>query len=270
MSQMIVDSIPQLQAQIQQISLALQSSGTRALPTHVRQQTEMQHQQLQMQLAHAQTIAAALAAAQSSMGAAEMMMPMGMMPLMNQGFAGPQMQMTPSQQQSQQQQQQQQQLAQQQQNQQQQQQLPGGADSAYQRQPVNSRRRNVKRERPSDFLEVAGPDADRSRGIGNRQFVVGEELNHRCGMTTDAWHRPYYSISTTFGNGFCNSTANLIVSWTRNVDPLKMSLFIFFGCQCKSPCKKFRPECLLWSRPPCSQSTCSPSSRYVLLGTFDG
>jgi protein MPE1 len=161
MSQMIVDSIPQLQAQIQQISLALQSSGTRSLPTHVRQQTEMQHQQLQMQLAHAQTIAAALAAAQSGMGAAEMMMPMGMMPLMNQGFAGPQMQIPPSQQQSQQQQQQQQQ----QQNQQQQQQLPGGADSAYQRQPVNSRRRNVKRERPSDFLEVGGPDADRDNKV---------------------------------------------------------------------------------------------------------
>jgi protein MPE1 len=153
MSQMIVDNIPQLQAQIQQISLTLQNNGV--LPTHVRQQAEMQHQQLQMQLAQAQTIAAALAAAQSSMGT-ELMMPMGMMPMMNQGFGGPQMQQQQQQQQGQQQQQPLQPL-----QQQQQQQPPGNADSAYQRQPVNNRRRNIKRERPSDFLEVAGPDAER-------------------------------------------------------------------------------------------------------------
>jgi protein MPE1 len=153
MSQMIVDNIPQLQAQIQQISLTLQNNGV--LPTHVRQQAEMQHHQLQMQLAQAQTIAAALAAAQSSMGT-DLMMPMGMMPMMNQGFGGPQM---PQQQQQQQQGQQQQQSLQP--PQQQQQQPPGNADSAYQRQPVNNRRRNIKRERPSDFLEVAGPDAER-------------------------------------------------------------------------------------------------------------
>jgi protein MPE1 len=146
MSQMIVDNIPQLQAQIQQISLTLQNNGV--LPAHVRQQAEMQHHQLQMQLAQAQTIAAALAAAQSGMGS-DMMMPMGMMPMMNQGFGGPQMQ------QQQQQQQQQRPLPQQQQ----QQQPP--ADSAYQRQPVNNRRRNFKRERPSDFLEVGGPDPER-------------------------------------------------------------------------------------------------------------
>jgi len=139
-SQMIVDNIPQLQAQIQQISLTLQNNGV--LPAHVRQQAEMQHQQLQMQLAQAQTIAAALAAAQSGMGS-ELMMPMGMMPMMNQGFGA------------------QQQMQQQQQQQHQQQQPPRNADSAYQRQPVNNRRRNMKRERPSDFLEVAGPDADR-------------------------------------------------------------------------------------------------------------
>jgi protein MPE1 len=148
-SQMIVDNIPQLQAQIQQISLTLQNNGV--LPAHVRQQAEMQHQQLQMQHAQAQTIAAALAAAQSGMGS-DLMMPMGMMPMMNQGFGAPQMQ----QQQQQQQQQRQQSLPQQQQ-----QQPPGNADSAYQRQPVNNRRRNIKRERPSDFLEVAGPDAER-------------------------------------------------------------------------------------------------------------
>ena len=34
-----------------------------------------------------------------------------------------------------------------------------GPDSAYQRLPVNNRRRNLKRDRPSDFLEVGG-DAD--------------------------------------------------------------------------------------------------------------
>ncbi|KAI9459043.1 DWNN-domain-containing protein [Russula earlei] len=152
MSQMIVDNIPQLQAQIQQISLTLQNNG--ALPAHVRQQAEMQHHQLQLQLAQAQTIAAALAAAQSGIGA-DLMMPMGMMPMMNQGFSGSQMQ--PQQQQAQQQQAQQQQA--------QQQQPPGNVDSAYQRQPVNQRRRNVKRERPSDFLEVAGPDADRDNKV---------------------------------------------------------------------------------------------------------
>jgi protein MPE1 len=147
MSQMIVDNIPQLQAQIQQISLMLQNSG--ALPAHVRQQTEMQRQQLQMQLAQAQTIAAALAAAQSAsaIGPADMMMPMGMMPMMNQGFNVPQMQIP------------------QQQSQQQSQQQPGNADSAYQRQPVNNRRRNIKRERPSDFLEISGPDAEKDSKV---------------------------------------------------------------------------------------------------------
>ena len=156
MSQMIVDNIPQLQAQIQQISLTLQNNGV--LPVHVRQQAEMQHQQLQMQLAQAQTIAAALAAAQSSMGT-DLMMPMGMMPMMNQGFGGPQM--PQQQQQPPQQGQQQQQSLPPPQQQQQQQQAPGNVDSAYQRQPVNNRRRNIKRERPSDFLEVAGPDAEK-------------------------------------------------------------------------------------------------------------
>lgn len=32
----------------------------------------------------------------------------------------------------------------------------GGLDSAYQRLPINNRRKNLKRERPSDFLEVGG------------------------------------------------------------------------------------------------------------------
>jgi protein MPE1 len=151
MSQMIVDNIPQLQAQIQQISLTLQNTG--ALPTHVRQQAEMQHHQLQMQLAQAQTFAAALAQAQSAIST-DMMMPMGMMPMMNQGFGGPQV--------VQQQQQQQQSSSQ---PPQQQQQPPGNADSPYQRQPVNNRRRNIKRERPSDFLEVAVPDSERDNKV---------------------------------------------------------------------------------------------------------
>ena len=159
MSQMIVDQIPQLQAQIQQISLTLQNTG--ALPTHVRQQAEMQHHQLQMQLAQAQTIAAALAAAQTAINT-DMMMPMGMMPMMNQGFAGPQVQ---QQQQQPMQQQQQQQQSLQVSQQQQQQQPPGNADSPYQRQPVNNRRRNIKRDRPSDFLEVGGPDAERDNKV---------------------------------------------------------------------------------------------------------
>lgn len=39
-------------------------------------------------------------------------------------------------------------------------QQPAGQDSAYQRLPLNNRRRNLKRERPSDFLEVAGNEQD--------------------------------------------------------------------------------------------------------------
>lgn len=35
-------------------------------------------------------------------------------------------------------------------------QQPAGTESAYQRLPVNNRRRNIHRERPSDFYEVAG------------------------------------------------------------------------------------------------------------------
>jgi len=35
-------------------------------------------------------------------------------------------------------------------------QQPAGVESAYQRLPVNNRRRNVHRDRPSDYYEVAG------------------------------------------------------------------------------------------------------------------
>lgn len=138
MSQMVVEQIPQLQAQIAQISQALQNPN---LPDHVRHQTDMQHQHLQMQLTHAQTVQAALAvasfqqqqqqqavAAQQAAAAAvaaQSNVVMGGFNSMG-GMGYTQMQTNP-------------------------------ADSAYQRLPVNNRRRN-KRERPSDFFETAGPD----------------------------------------------------------------------------------------------------------------
>jgi protein MPE1 len=145
--------VPQLQAQVQQLALMLQNP---ALPKHVRQQTEMQHQQLQMQLQHAQTIAVALAmsnaqAAQAGTQAfvqagptiamgmpAASVFPNGMnmtgVPP-GQGFpsvGGWSGQYTPQ---------------------------AAPQDSPYQRLPVNNRRRNLKRERPSDFVEVAGVDS---------------------------------------------------------------------------------------------------------------
>jgi protein MPE1 len=150
MSQILVDNIPQLQAQIAQISVMLQNPS---LPNQVRHTTEIQHQELQFQLQQAQTIAAALAAATFQ----------------------------------QQQQQQQQQQHQQHQHQQSQNgggmgynmqgyqqkndyrawtntysnQQPAGQDSAYQRLPLNNRRRNLKRDRPSDFLEVGGENENK-------------------------------------------------------------------------------------------------------------
>ncbi|KAG6831091.1 hypothetical protein H0H92_012768 [Tricholoma furcatifolium] len=128
--QMVVDSIPQLQAQISQISLMLQNP----LPNQVRQATEMQHQQLQMQLQQAQAVAMALAAAstfqqqtQNGSGA----MGFGMQDFSQAAWPNTQFA-----------------------NQQ-----PMGQDSAYQRLPVNNRRRVMKRDRPSDFLEIGGePD----------------------------------------------------------------------------------------------------------------
>ncbi|KAG5654353.1 hypothetical protein H0H81_003811 [Sphagnurus paluster] len=134
MSQMIVDSIPQLQAQISQISLMLQNSS---LPNQVRQATEMQYQQLQMQLQQAQTFATAFATAstfqqvpvQNGGGGG------GMVYAAMQGFHG-QQGLWPNNQFSNQQ--------------------PAGHDSAYQRLPLNNRRRNLKRDRPSDFLEIGG------------------------------------------------------------------------------------------------------------------
>ncbi|KIK61793.1 hypothetical protein GYMLUDRAFT_42840 [Collybiopsis luxurians FD-317 M1] len=131
--QQLVASIPHLQAQISQISVMLQNPS---LPLHVRQQTEMQQEHLKMQLQQAQTISFTFAAATAEF-------------------------------------QQQQQAQIQMQNMQQQQGAMGGGmgfnnnmypaqgvsgqvgqDSAYQRLPVNNRRRNLKRDRPSDFLEI--------------------------------------------------------------------------------------------------------------------
>lgn len=143
----IVDNIPQLQAQINQLSAMLQNPS---LPSQVRMQTEMQFSQVQYQLNNAQTFAAALAAATSlqqqvaaaanfnvnnmNMGTAAM----GGMGMSGGGGGGSssggsyQAQQQP------------------------------GPDSAYQRLPVNNRRKNLKRERPSDFLEVGGEDKRRN------------------------------------------------------------------------------------------------------------
>lgn len=128
MSQIIVDSIPQLQAQIMQISVMLQNPN---LPAQVRQTTEMQYGGLQMQLQQAQAVGVALEYQQQQV--------------------------------MQQQQMQMQHQHNQQHNQQQQGQkwtnpyagqAPAGVDSAYQRLPMNNRRKNLKRDRPSDFLDV--------------------------------------------------------------------------------------------------------------------
>ncbi|EAU90508.1 zinc knuckle domain-containing protein [Coprinopsis cinerea okayama7 len=127
MSQAVVDSIPQLQASIAQISKMLQNPG---LPPDVRQQTELQHQQLQMQLQEAQMMAAALAMAATYTQQQQAQN----MPTNTVGYGTQYQQSWTSQYISQQ----------------------PGPDSAYQRLPVNNRRRNLKRERPSDFLDVTG------------------------------------------------------------------------------------------------------------------
>ncbi|OBZ73552.1 putative RING finger protein P8B7.15c [Grifola frondosa] len=127
-SQIIAESIPQLQAQISQIQIMLNNLS---LPNQVRQQAQMKHQQLQMELQQAQ-VAAAMAATFPAAAAAATGMPFPSMqgggfptrlPAVDKSF--------PNQQ-------------------------PAGQDSAYQRLPLNNRRRNLKRERPSDFLEVGG------------------------------------------------------------------------------------------------------------------
>ena len=144
MSQMLVDQIPQLQAQVTQLYQMLQNAN---LPDHVRHQTEMHHQQLQIQLSQAQAISAALAVAnfqQQQQQAAQNVANNALGFNMQGGF-------------------QQQQMGQWNNNNQfsnqQQQQQPAGQDSAYQRLPVNNnRRRNLKRDRPAEFFETTAPD----------------------------------------------------------------------------------------------------------------
>ena len=208
-ARIINEGIPQLQAQIAQLSKMLQNPS---LPPQARHSTEYQLNQLQMQLTQAQAMTAFAAAASTLQQQAQQQ----------------QVQQQQQQQQIQQQQQQQQQAQQQQQmamamangmgmggfnmnmnpmaamnmgmnvpgmgmgpmvnmgnmggmggmggmgmnipglggnlggmGQPQQlwnQGMPqqGGQDSAYQRLPVNNRRKNLKRDRPSDFLEVGG------------------------------------------------------------------------------------------------------------------
>ncbi|KAJ7247616.1 DWNN domain-containing protein [Mycena haematopus] len=122
MSKMVADSIPQLQAQIAQISAMLQNPS---LPPQVRHNTQMQHNQLQIQLAQAQEMATAIALA--GFQQQQMNNVTGMMQGYNQG--GWANNGFPQQ---------------------------SGQDSAYQRLPVNNRRRVLKRDRPEDFFEVNG------------------------------------------------------------------------------------------------------------------
>lgn len=135
MSQMVIEQIPQIQAQIGQISQALLNPN---LPADVRHQTEMQYQHLQMQLNQAQAVQAALAVASfqqqhqqavdaAIQQAASSSAGFNQMGGFNQ-FAGQQANVQ---------------------------------DSAYQRLPVNNRKRNLKRDRPSDFFDGTGTDASK-------------------------------------------------------------------------------------------------------------
>lgn len=130
-SQIFADAIPQIQAQINQIQTMLNNPS---LPPQVRQQTQMKHQQLQMELQQAQ-LAAMTATFQSAVAGQAAAMPFnmqampGFQPNYGQAWTNP----FPNQQ-------------------------PAGQDSAYQRLPINNRRRNLKRDRPSDFLEVGGSE----------------------------------------------------------------------------------------------------------------
>ncbi|TFK73774.1 DWNN-domain-containing protein [Pluteus cervinus] len=143
--QLLLDKISQLQASIYQVSLMLQKSD---LPTNIRRQTEMYHQQLQNELQQAQAMTVAYTAAQhlQAEAQAQQQQQMQQMQQMQANMAavagggvqgGPGWSGNPYG------------------NQQQ-----GGPnqDSAYQRLPVNNRRKNLKRERPSDFLEVGGEE----------------------------------------------------------------------------------------------------------------
>ena len=137
MSQMLVDQIPQLQAQITQLYQMLQNAN---LPDHVRHQTEMHHQQLQIQLSQAQAISAALAVANFQQQQAAQNVANSTMGFNMQGGFQQQMGQWSNN------------------NQFLNPQQSAGQDSAYQRLPVNNRRRNLKRDRPTDFFETTAPD----------------------------------------------------------------------------------------------------------------
>jgi protein MPE1 len=122
--QMLVDRIPQLQAQISQITIMLQNPS---LPHGRRQTTEQQQQQLKMELQQAQTLAAVMNTFQQQQQM-QQAQANAVNAMMQQSWANNNY------------------VTQQ----------ATGPDSAYQRLPVNNRRRNLKRERPSDFLEVGG------------------------------------------------------------------------------------------------------------------
>ncbi|KAH9913922.1 DWNN domain-containing protein [Fomitopsis serialis] len=134
MSHIFAETIPQLQAQISQIQIMLNNPS---LPPPVRQQTQMKHQQLQMELQQAQVAAAMAATLQAASSSAAAMPFNGMQPgYHQQDFRQQWTNPFPNQQ-------------------------PASQDSAYQRLPLNNRRRNhLKRERPSDFLEVAGNEPE--------------------------------------------------------------------------------------------------------------
>lgn len=161
---MAAESIPAIQAQINQVTIMLNNP---TLPMPVRQQTEMKHAQLQMELQQAQ-MAAALIQAGNAAAMSAMNMNMNGMNGMNMSIPGPSgmfgvpgvdggmgvgvsgmMGGGPGQMQGPQGQWGTNPFSNQQ---------PAGQDSAYQRLPLNNRRRNLKRERPSDFLEVAGDE----------------------------------------------------------------------------------------------------------------
>ncbi|KAI0953936.1 hypothetical protein AcV7_007324 [Taiwanofungus camphoratus] len=128
MSQIFAETIPQLQAQISQIQIMLNNAS---LPPQVRQQTQMKHQQLQMELQQSQVAAAMAATFQPS---PTPVIPFDNMQGFQQNFRGSWTNPFSNQQ-------------------------PAGQDSAYQRLPLNNRRRNhLKRDRPSDFLEVGGSE----------------------------------------------------------------------------------------------------------------
>ncbi|CAL1715023.1 unnamed protein product [Somion occarium] len=139
---MAADSIPHIQAQINQISVMLNNP---TLPMQVRQQTEMKHHQLHMELQQAQMAAALIQAGNAAaFNAMNMQAQQAFGVNVGMQMGGPQM--GPPQQQ---------QWTNPFSNQQ-----PAGQDSAYQRLPLNNRRRNLKRERPSDFLEIAGNEQE--------------------------------------------------------------------------------------------------------------